>query len=138
MLIRRTTDALVLSGTAILLSACGESVLSPTNRFRIEPIAVVEGGIAQWDPNDEPTLYLHAIGIADEETDRVTWTQSGLSLADTLAFGPMLALNAGGKGCGYGGVTFTITASLPGRNDEETIAVNMERYLCAGSPWVTP
>lgn len=129
---------LLLLSPVLLLLGCGADPVGTTPSLGIEPIAAVVNGVAQWDPNDDSTLYLHAIGIPDEELGRVLWTQSGLSLSDTVTSGPMLALHAGGNGCGYGGETFTITASLPGRNDAETIAVDMARYLCTGSPWLTP
>ncbi len=128
---------LVFSFT-VLTCGCGEGPLLSTDGIRIEPIAAVENGIAHWDPNDDSTLYMHAVGIPDDELGCVVWTQSGLLLADTIAFGPTLALLAGGKGCGYGGVTFAITAALPSRNESQTISVDMERYMCAGSPWTSP
>jgi hypothetical protein len=130
--------ARLLYAIGFLACGCGEGAMSPSTGIRIEAIAAVESGIAHWDPNDDSTLYVHAIGIPDDELGRVVWTQRGLSLADTVAVGPTLALQAGDKGCGYGGVTFVITASSPSRNDSRTISVDMERYLCAGSPWTAP
>ena len=62
-----TVCAELLLAMTILASGCGERVKSPSNTLRIEPIAVVESGIARWDPNDDSTLHVHAIGIPDME-----------------------------------------------------------------------
>jgi hypothetical protein len=56
---------------SFIASGCSETVISPSNGIRIEPIAAIENGIARWDPNDDSTLYMHAIGIPDEELDRM-------------------------------------------------------------------
>lgn len=118
-----------------LLAACGSKPVGQQDSLRIEPIAAVVNGVAQWDPNIGSTLYLHAIGLPDTELGQVVWSQSGLALENTLSRGAMLALYAGGEGCGYGGVTFSVTASVPGRGVTESISVEMARYICPGSPW---
>jgi hypothetical protein len=123
--------------TAVVILGCGTEPVVESVSLGIEPIAAVVDGVVQWDPNDGSILYLHASGIPDDELDQVIWTQSGLSIADTLFIGPVLALNAGGEGCGYGGLDFSINVVNPSRNSTASVRVRMARYVCSGSPWTS-
>lgn len=120
----------------VLMTGCGQEPGLGPKALEIEAIAASVDGTLLWDPNESALLHLHSIGYSDDELEGVVWMQSGLPIPETVGVGSSLALSAGGEGCGYGGVTFTVTATIPGRGDTAWTTVRMDRYICPGSPWL--
>lgn len=127
---------LVFLSTA-LLASCGQRVSDPEYKLRILTVAKTQNGTVTWDPNDDDVLWVSADGLPEDQLETIVWRQDGLPVDDSGWLGRDLNLVAGAGECGYGGLTFTITARSPDRNDIDSLTVRMERYICSGSPWTS-
>ncbi len=131
--------ALLFAGSAmIVLSSCSQRPTSPSERLAIVLPQGEGSGVITWNPNDDPVFVLSAAGLSESGLAQVIWHQTGLPLDDSDWRGRNLILPAGVPGCGYGGVSFVVTATAPETGQKASLSVHMEPYICSGSPWVTP
>jgi hypothetical protein len=128
--------AALVSVGMVALIGCGSQPTDHTTPLSIITPHETIGSMVQWDPNDEPVLIL-AVGPEISE-ESITWRQRGLSLAQPEWTGPVMRLHIDSPGCGYGGHTFTVTATVSGPDSmEATIDIDMAKYMCPGSPWLS-
>ena len=123
--------------SAALLASCGQRVSGSEYSLRILTVAEPQNGTVTWDPNEDDVLLVSADGLPKNQLETIVWRQDGLPVDDSGWLGRDLNLVAGAGGCGYGGLTFTIAATSPDRNDIDSLTVRMERYICSGSPWTS-
>lgn len=119
------------------LAACGQSPVSIAPALEIVPAHSVVDGVVVWDPNAEPALSLSIRGSAsDPELAGARWSQEGWGVDLSGRQGPDLRISADSPGCGFGGFSFSIEAKSASGQRVGQVTVRMERYLCAGSPWL--
>lgn len=125
---------LVLFAVGSVIASCGQRPNAPSEQLQLWSTAEAHDGVLKWDPNDAKSLWITAEGLSENKLETVVWRQSGLPIDDSGWQGRDLLLVAGPTGCGFGGVTFVISAGIPGSNNSASISIEMERYICQGSP----
>lgn len=130
---RRILSILSLVLVAIpMLVSCGQRVTGPEQRLRIVTSAEAQDSIVIWDPNVRDVLWVSADGLPADQLEDLAWHQVGLPVDDSDWHGRDLNLFAGVPGCGYGGVKFTVTATLPDSPNAASVTVLMKLFVCSG------